>query len=34
MNEMQVTDPFHLAPMDDMFRGVMRPWLSRRIQIG
>ena len=29
MKDLQVTDPFDLAPMDDMFRGVMRPWMSR-----
>lgn len=26
MNELRVTDPFSIEPMEDFFRGMMRPW--------
>jgi HSP20 family protein len=26
MNELRVTDPFAIEPMDDMFRQMLRPW--------
>jgi HSP20 family protein len=26
MNELRLTDPFALDPIDDIFRGFMRPW--------
>ena len=28
MNELRVTDPFAIEPLDEMFRQVMRPWRS------
>ena len=28
MNELQVTDPFAIEPLDEMFRQMMRPWRS------
>ena len=28
MNELRVTDPFSIEPMDEFFRGMMRPWRS------
>ena len=28
MNELRVTDPFALEPMEDLFRGMLRPWRS------
>ena len=26
MNELRVTDPFSIEPMEEFFRGMMRPW--------
>ena len=28
MNELRVTDPFAIEPMDEMFRQMLRPWRS------
>jgi HSP20 family protein len=28
MNELRVTDPFAIEPMEDMFRNMLRPWRS------
>lgn len=28
MNELRVTDPFSIEPMEEFFRGMMRPWRS------
>ena len=29
MNELRVTDPFAIEPMDEMFRQMLRPWRTR-----
>jgi len=32
MNELRLSDPFAIEPMEDMFRGLLRPWRSSLVE--